>query len=162
MTRSKGLLLSSLLLLASSIQIGCSARTVATAHQDITVGIASAGAAADAAEKEYQSGQIPQTDANRKAINALGNAYNEARSAFLVVLTAESVYRGAEAVQIAACAPGASATALQVNGAPATGPAATANVAGAQKQLDSANATLAAKVAAMGTQTAQVQALVKK
>jgi hypothetical protein len=149
-------------LLASCLVSGCAARTTATAHQDITVGIASAGAAADAAEKEYQAKQIPQSDANRYAINALGNAYNEARAAFLVVLTAESVYRGSQSVQLAACAPGAAATDLKVNGAAVTCAAATANVTKAKAQLESDNAALSAKVAAMGASTSKVQGLVKK
>lgn len=149
-----------LCLCASVALTSCAAITPANANRDLTIGIASAGAAANAAEQEYQSGQIPQTPANRNAINTLGNAYNDARAAFLVVLTAESVYRGTQNMQIAACAPGV--INLQINGAPATCATATANATKAQAQLAADNAALTAKVAAMGTQTTQVNALAKK
>jgi hypothetical protein len=139
----------------------CAALSPAKTNRDITMGIASAGAAANSAENLYQTKQIPQTDANRKAINDLGSAYNEAKAAWLVVLTAESVYRGSQNVQLAVCAPGAAATDLKINGAAVSCPQATTNAAKAKAQLDADNAALAAKVSALSASTAAVQSLAK-
>ena len=139
----------------------CASLTPAKVNRDITTGIASAGAAADKAEEMYQTQQIPQTEKNRYAINALGNAYNEAREAWLLVLTAESVYRGSQQIQMSACAPGVKATNMHVNGAAATCEGATANVAKAKEVLATQNAALTAKVSAMSSATAAVTALSK-
>ena len=140
---------------------GCAAATPAVVNRDITTGIADAGTVAIQAEQMYQAKQIPQTTANRNAINALGAAYSDAKDSYGVFLTAEAVYNGAVSVQLAACSPAAAGTNLQVNGQPATCPAATASVGTARTQLTAAQTAYNAKITTLGTQTTAVQALTK-
>lgn len=126
-------------------------------NQNITVAIADAGTVANQAELMYQAKQIPQTDAVRTAINDLGAAYNEARAAYLVLLTAETVYQATQNQQLIACTPTGDGK------APASGPAscsdAAQKAASAKTQLDSAQTALNGKVSAMVTQTSAVKAI---
>jgi hypothetical protein len=137
---------------------GCAAKTAASVNSNITSAIAGAGAAANQAETDYQNKVITQTPAARNTINALGLAYNEARNAFIVVLNAEAVYRGAEQLQLIACAPKAVA--------PANPPQIdcgqmTQNVANAAAKVQAAETDLSTSVANLANQTKAVQALKK-
>src|SRR5260370_40905453 len=82
------------------LTVSCAPKTAATVNRDVTTVIAGAGAAANQAEAEYNSKAIAQTPTNRNAINTLGEAYNQARNAFITVLNAESADRGAEQLQL--------------------------------------------------------------
>lgn len=144
------------LCLVGAILTGCAAKTAATVNRDVTTAIAGAGAAANQAEQEYQNKTIAQTPAARNTINTLGEAYNQARNAFITVLNAESVYRGAEQLQLVACSP--------KTVAPANPPAVdctqtTQNVAKAQTDLQAAQSDLNAKISSLAAQTKAVQAL---
>jgi hypothetical protein len=142
---------------------------VATVHQDVTTAIADAGAAAFEAQREYTAGQLPQTPAVRTVINDLGSAYNDAKNAFLMLLNAESVYRGAQSQQLAACSPptgiGTAAGPGPVPAASVSTPQATCqmftqNVATAKSNLDKNTVALDAAVSQMVTRTNVVKALV--
>jgi hypothetical protein len=147
-----------LLLLAATGLAGCAAQTAATANRDITSAIAGAGAAANQAETDYQNKVIAQTPAARNTINALGLAYNEARNAFIAVLNAEAVYRGAEQLQLIACSPKtvAPANPPQIDCAQMT-----QNVANAAAKVQAAQTDLSTSVAKVANQTKAVQALKK-
>lgn len=138
----------------ASIGAGCAAKTAATANRDITTVIAGAGAAANQAETQYNNKTLAQNDTNRKVINDLGAAYNEARGAFIAYLQAQSAYQAAENQQMTICAPansgGGTATSCSVATATAQNNATAA--ATAKTALDIAVSQLAAK-------TQQVQTL---
>jgi len=138
------------------LTVSCAPKTAATVNRDVTTVIAGAGAAANQAEAEYNSKAIAQTPTNRNAINTLGEAYNQARNAFITVLNAESAYRGAEQLQLIGCSPASVAPANppQVNCAQTT-----QNAQSAAVQLQSANAALNSAVANLSNQTKAVQAL---
>lgn len=135
---------------------GCAPNTAATVNRDITTAIAGAGAAANEAEQYYNNKQIAQTDTNRKAINDLGAAYTDARNAFITVLNAESVYRGAQQLQLIACSP---ATVKPANPPAVDCAQTTQNVTNAQNQVQAAEQQLNTKIATLSTQTKSVQAL---
>jgi hypothetical protein len=155
--RKRAFGLAAIALLFLPLLSGCAAKTAATVNRDITEVIAGAGGAANQAEQEYQSGKIAQTTTARKAINDLGEAYNQARTAYLTVLTAESVYQGALQTQLSACAPASSG-----NTAPSTVcSTATTNANSAAAQLQADQAALNAKVSNLANQTQSVQAITK-
>ena len=132
----------------------------APANQTITEVIASAGAAANTAAQMYQSGQIPQTATARTAINDLGNAYNDAKTAYLAVLTAETTYQAAVNTQLTACAPTSSTAKTGTNvGSATTCQTATVHATSQKAELDSANATLSSKVSALTAKVTAVKAL---
>jgi hypothetical protein len=135
---------------------GCSAQkpiTAATVNQTITTAIADAGTVAILAEQQYQAGTIPQTATNRTLINDLGNAYNQAKTVYQQVLSAEAAANGATQAQIAACAPAA------VNSTACGQATQAAQVAAAS--VTQQNATLQNTVNALVTQTSSVKAIVK-
>lgn len=150
-------------LLASCFLTSCAGQNTVKAptNQNITAGIAAAGAAAIKAEQEYEAQKIPQTPANRTLINALGTAYNDAKDAYTLYLNALSIYQSAESVQLAACAPDAKTTGLQIGGKPADCPGSTAAASSAQAALGGALTTFNLKVAAMTNATAAVTAISK-
>jgi hypothetical protein len=146
-----------LLLLSSAVLLyACAPKTAATVNRDVTSVIAGAGAAANQAEQEYQNKVIAQTPAARTAINTLGEAYNQTRNAFIAVLNAESVYRGAEQLQLIACSP---ATVAPANPPAVNCAQTTQNVSNAQAQVQAAQADLSSKIANLANQTKAVQAL---
>lgn len=126
------------------------------ANETITEVIADAGAAANAAEAQYNSGAISQTSTNRSVINDLGAAYNDAKTAYLAVLTAETEYQAAVNTQLTSCAPAAGSSAT-TSGPTCT--AATSNVTSKQTALTGANATLSAKVSVLTAKITAVKAL---
>jgi len=131
--------------------IGCAPKTAATANRDITMVIASAGAAAAQAEVAYNNKTIDQTTTNRTVINDLGNGYEQARIAFQAYLNAEAAYQISENLQIGACSPnGGSASTCQT---------ATAQVNTANAQVQQASTKLNEAVSALSTKTKQVQSL---
>jgi hypothetical protein len=144
---------------------GCAAATTTSVNRDITTGIADAGVTAITAEQEYQAGTIPQTPTARTVINDLGDSYNQAKAAWLLVLNAENAYRTAQNQQIAACTP---VTSGSVAANPGSAPIATANCTAATKSATAAQAqvtqtqtALNTTVATMSTQTASVKAITK-
>jgi hypothetical protein len=154
-----------LCLCASVAMGGCAAANGTKAsvplNENITAGIAAAGAAAIKAEQEYEAGQIPQTATNRQIINALGTAYNDALETYRLYLNAASIYQNAQSVQLAACAPNAATTNLQIGGKPADCPGATSAATSAQAALGGAQTTFNLKAAAMAHATAAVTAISK-
>jgi hypothetical protein len=140
---------------------GCAAMNspkAGSVNQNITVAIADAGTVANQAEQMYQAKQIPQTETVRNAINDLGAAYNEARSAYLVLLTAESVAQGTQNQQLIACAPSRSSTTK----GPGSCDDYTQKAAAAQTQLNVSQAALNEKVSAMVNKTNVVKAITQK
>ena len=150
------------------VMFGCAAMkspTAASVNQSITTAIADAGTVATQAEQEYQAGQLPQTAAIRTAINDLGTAYNDAKSAYILELQATAAYQGAQMQQITACAPPAPAGSAPT---PAAGQTPspecqTLTVAANARKVaaDNAQAQLSEKVSAMVTKTSAVKALAK-
>jgi hypothetical protein len=127
--------------------------TAAPVNETITEVIADADTVAIQAEQMYQAGTIPQTTAARTAINDLGGAYNDAKVAFSLVLTAQAAYNGAQAAQVTACAPPSTST--QANAAECT--AATATAAARQATLTAAQSALSTQVSALVTKTTAVK-----
>ncbi len=142
-----------------SVLQGCSALKAvssAPANETITEVIADAGTVAITAQQMYVAGSIPQTAAVRTAINDLGNAYNAAKSAYQVVLTAEIAYNAAATAQLSACTPPAGALAGATAAACTT---ATANATSAQTQMSAAQAQLSTQVSALVSKTTAVKAI---
>jgi hypothetical protein len=140
---------------------GCSLLNTAQSapvNKTITEVIADAGVAATTAEQMYQSGQIPQTAAARTAINDLGNAYNDAKTAYIAVLTAETTYQAAVNSQLLACAPPSTAPngTIASTGSSATCTNATAHATATKVTLDNSNAALQTKVSML---TAKISAV---
>lgn len=137
---------------------GCSALKTATSapvNETITEVIADAGTVAIQAEQMYTAGSIPQTVADRTAINDLGTAYNDAKAAYSAVLTAEAAYNAAQTAQVTACAPPSTST--QSNAAACT--TATQSAAGTQATLTTAQAALSTQVSALVTKTSAVKTI---
>lgn len=166
-----------ILSLSGCAAMNAKAPTTASVNQSITTVIADAGAVANQAEQEYQSGQIPQTPAVRTAINDLGTAYNDARAAYVVELLATQAYQSAEVKQIAACAPPPSPAATTPAGTgvvptpavasttPATPSAQcqTLTVAANARKVSATNAStqLNQKISALTSKTSAVKSLSK-
>lgn len=161
---------------------GCAARnakapTTASVNQSITTAIADAGAVANQAKQEYESGQLPQTAAVRTAINDLGTAYNDASAAYVEELRARAAFQSAQIQQIAACKPSTTPVATPpANGVTPTPPAGNATLAApaapsadCQSLTVTANATklaatnastqLSQKISALTTKTSTVKAI---
>lgn len=129
----------------------------APAQETLTEVIADAGTAALTAEQMYQAGTIPQSAAARTAINDLGNAYNDAKAAYVAVLTAETVYQAAVNSQLQACAPPSTGTGpTAATGSAATCTNATAHATAQKVIMDSSTAALTTKVGAL---TAKINAV---
>jgi hypothetical protein len=156
----RGSVLCIVLALAMVALFGCAALRKPTAghiNKTVTTVIADAGAAAQQAEALYQAGTIAQTKPHRTAINELVTAYNDAKTAYTLLLTAEQAYQGAANTQLASCSPAA--------GKPASGPtcaAATATAATAKKELDVTQGAFASQVSTLQAKTAAVTSLAKQ
>jgi|HubBroStandDraft_6_1064221.scaffolds.fasta_scaffold41034_4 hypothetical protein len=138
---------------------GCAAGkyNAAQVNQTVTTVIADAGTVAISAEQSYQSGKIPQTAAARTAINDLGAAYNDAKTVYLAVLTAEATYNGSQLAQVTQCQPASSQGGVVPD--PAKCAAATQAATAAKSSLDAAQANLTTSLNALTAKTAAVKAL---
>jgi hypothetical protein len=147
-----------LLVLAGALALGGCAvlqkAQSAPVNKTITEVIADAGAVANSAEQMYNAGTIPQTAGARTAINDLGNAYNLAKDAWVMVLKAESAYNAAVAAQLSACAP-TSSGAANTTGCTA----ATTNAKTAKTNSDAKTVALQTQVSVLVAKTSNVKAL---
>lgn len=139
---------------------GCAASNLtgpAKTHQQITLLIADDCTLANQAKLQYTAGKIPQTETARTAINDAGAACEQAKFAFMLVLTAEQQYRVAQAVQVTNCTP--------QTGLPVETPACEAsakNTDAAKLKVDNANADLDTKLSTMTAKAAVVKPLIQK
>lgn len=145
------------LMSAALLWAGCAAKTTATVNRDVTTVIAGAGAAANQAATEYNNKTIAQTPTARNAINTLGAAYEEARAAFVTVLSAQAAYQAAEQVQLQACTPANVAGSTGAGGGNCA--ATTQTATAAQAKLTAAESDLNNALANLSNQTKAVQAL---
>ena len=140
-----------------SLAAGCMAYKSSTVNLDITSVIAGAGAAANQAEQAYQAKTIAQTPTARNTINNLGAAYEQARTAYIAMLTAEESYQAAEKTQLNVCSPPPANIAYANSCPPAT-----QATNSALTKFESAQRALNSTIANLANQTKAVQALSKK
>jgi hypothetical protein len=138
---------------------GCAARNVTAgqANQTVTMVIADAGTVAIAAEQQYQAGKIPQNASTRTAINDLGEAYNEAKRVYTLLLTAEANYNGNQLAQVTACQPASTQGGVVPD--PARCAAATQAATAAKSSADAAQVSLTTSLNALSAKTAAVKAI---
>jgi len=140
---------------------GCAASNLskpAQVNKTVTTIIADDCTIAVQAKALYEAEKIPQTDAARTAINAAGAACEEAKTAFIAALSAESTYRNAELTQVASCTP-QQGMPDNVDLIPGCKTAAAA-AATAKQKMDNASADLSSKISTLTTKAGAAHSLV--